>query len=61
MFFGEALGLIINYSPDRAVRCDLDGNPLEVLPKAYRIGEVQLSIGGKRVEPRVMARILGAL
>ena len=61
MFFGEALGLIINYSPDRAVRCDLDGNPLEVLPKAYRIGEVQLSIGGERVEPCVMARILGAL
>ena len=60
MFFGEALGVIINYSPDHAVRCDLEGNPLELLPKAYRIGEVQLSLGRKRVEPKVMAKILGA-
>jgi hypothetical protein len=60
MFFGQALGVIINYSPDHAVRCDLEGSPLEVLPKAYRLGEVQLSFGGKRVEPKVMARILKA-
>ena len=60
MFFGEALGVIINYSPDHAVRCDLEGNPLELLPKAYRVGEVQLSVGGKRVDPKVMAKILGA-
>jgi len=31
MFFGKALGLIINYSPDSALRCDLDGKPLEAL------------------------------
>jgi len=60
-FFGEALGIIINYSPDEAVRCDLEGKPLEVLPKAYRAGEVRLSLGGRPVEPSVMARILGAL
>jgi hypothetical protein len=60
MFFGEALGVIINYSPDHAVRCDLEGNSLELLPKAYRVGEVHLSFGGKRVEPNVMAKILGA-
>jgi hypothetical protein len=60
-FFGEALGFIVNYAPDQALRCDLDGEPLEVLPKAYRIGEVQLWIGKKRVEPEFMARLLGAL
>jgi hypothetical protein len=57
-FFGRALGFIVNYSPDDAVRCDLDGRPLEVLPKAYRRGEVTLSLGGKAVSPTVMSRIL---
>ena len=46
MFFGKALGHIINYSPDSALRCDLDGKPLEVLTKAYRRGKVRLSFGG---------------
>jgi hypothetical protein len=53
-FFGRPLGLIVNYSPDQAVRCDLDGRPLEVLPKAYRPGEVVLSCGGRPVLPRVI-------
>src|SRR5215207_158862 len=53
-FFGRAVGLVINYAPDKAMRCNLDGNPLEVLPKAYRVGEVQLSLDGKRIEPRVL-------
>ncbi len=60
-FFGEALGLIINYSPDKAVRCDLDGQPLEVLSEAYRPGEVSLSFGGKPVSPTVIARVLGTI
>ncbi len=55
-FFGEVLGFIINYSPDKALRYDLDGQPLEVLPKAYRPGEITLSIGGKRYSPMVVAR-----
>jgi hypothetical protein len=59
MFFGEVLGFIVNYSPEKALRCDLDGQPLEVLPKAYRPGDITLSIGGKRVSPTVMARVLG--
>jgi len=60
-FFGEVLGLVINYSPDEALRCDLEGRPLEVLSKAYRPGEVRLSLGGKPVEPRAIAEILGTL
>jgi hypothetical protein len=31
-FFGPTTGFVVNYSPDRAVRFDLDGNPVEVLP-----------------------------
>jgi hypothetical protein len=57
-FFGRALGFIVNYSPDQAVRCDLIGRPLEVLARAYRPGEVTLSFGGKAVSPTVMSRIL---
>jgi len=58
-FFGRAVGLVINYATNKALRCNLDGNPLEVLPKAYRVGEVQLSLGGKRIEPRVLGKLLG--
>jgi hypothetical protein len=59
MFFGKALGLIINYSPDSALRCDLDGKPLEVLTKAYRLGEVRLSFGGAPISPATVSRVLG--
>jgi hypothetical protein len=50
-FFGHAVGLIINYDPDRAIRCDLNGTPLEVLTAAYRIGQISASIGRKRLPP----------
>ncbi|GJE44388.1 hypothetical protein [Methylobacterium soli] len=59
MFFGRALGLIINYTPDAALRCDLDGEPLEVLAKVYRPGEVSLSFGGPPLSPSVVSRVLG--
>src|SRR4051812_22820527 len=59
MFFGKALGLIINYSPDSALRCDLDGKPLEALHKAYRPGEVRLSFGGAPISPAAVSRVLG--
>lgn len=58
-FFGAAIGLIVNYSPDRAVRHDLEGTPMEVLDKAYRPGEVRLWLGHKPVPLTTMARLLG--
>jgi hypothetical protein len=58
MFFGKALGLIINYSPDAPLHCDLDGTPLEVLAKAHRPGEVSLSFGGPALSPTVISRIM---
>jgi len=61
MFFGRALGLIINYSPDFALRCDLDGTPLEVLTKTYRPGEVCLSFGGRPFSPTAVSQVLGVL
>jgi hypothetical protein len=48
-FFGATTGFIVNYTPDRAVRFDLDGKPVEVLPRAYSPGDVELQIGRRRI------------
>jgi hypothetical protein len=45
--------------PNEAFRCDLDGNPLEVLSKAYRMGEVMLSIRDRPIEPKVTTKPAG--
>jgi hypothetical protein len=57
-FFGKVLGFTVNYAPDQAIRFDLAGHPIEVLPKAYRAGEVFVSLGGRGIPPRVLARII---
>ena len=49
--FGNALGFIVNYSPDQAVRYDLKGNAVETLSKALRLGKASFSLkGGKQVD-----------
>ena len=50
-FFGKAVGLVVNYSPERAVRYDLDGEAVQILKGAYRIGEAYLQIGRRRLSP----------
>jgi hypothetical protein len=42
--FGAIEGFVINYSPDEAVRFDLQGRELERLPRAKRVGRVRLRI-----------------
>ena len=49
--FGRAVGIIINYSPDRAIRFDLEGNVLEHFDHAHRLGIAQFAIGGRVVSP----------
>jgi hypothetical protein len=58
-FFGATTGFIVNYSPDHAVRFDLDGKPVETLPRAYRPMEVTLTIGRREVSAETFGRILG--
>ncbi len=58
-FLGEALGFIINYSPDRALRCDLEGNPIERLSAAYRVGQIELTLGSRIKSPATVAHVLG--
>jgi hypothetical protein len=55
--FGRMNGFIVNFSPDSAVRFDLDGNAIEIFDQAYRIGEIQLSIGGRAVSHAELAAI----
>ena len=47
--FGKPVGVIVNYSPDRAVRFDLEGQPIEMMDRAYRMGKASFSIGKRPV------------
>jgi hypothetical protein len=42
--FGRPIGVIVNYTPDRAIRFDLDGNALEILPRAHRPAETYIAV-----------------
>ncbi len=44
-FFDKVIGVIINYTPDRAICFDLNGNPTKLLPKAWHPGRVKLMLG----------------
>ena len=51
---GVSVGLweiIINYSTDRAIRFDLEGNAVELFDRACRPGVVQFAIGGRVISP----------
>ena len=58
-FHGPTIGFVVNYSPDRAVRFDLAGNPVAMLDRAYEPGPVTLLIGGKQVSADAFAMIMG--
>lgn len=45
--FGAPTGIIINYSPDSAARYDLDGNLIEKLDRAKRLGSTGYSVSGR--------------
>jgi hypothetical protein len=47
--FGRAVGFIVNYTPDFAIRYSLDGVPQEVFDAAYRVGDAELLIKGKPI------------
>jgi hypothetical protein len=58
-FFGPTTGFVVNYTPDRAVRFDLEGNPVECFPREYFPGEVTLTLGNRKVSADEFARIAG--
>ena len=44
--FGKTVGFVINYSPDKAVRFDRNGQPVAILDKAVRPRTAVLRLGG---------------
>ena len=42
--FGRPTGVTVNYAPDRAVRYDLKGDPIEILTEAIRCEKAYLTI-----------------
>ena len=51
------MGIIINDSPDRAIRFDLTGKPIAIFDKAHRLGRARFSIGGRAVTEGELAAV----
>jgi len=55
-FFGPPTGYIVNYTPDHAVRFDLNGDPVEAFNRAYFT-----VFGGKTMSGEAFAKITGMM
>ena len=51
----------MNYSPDYAVSFDLEGNAVDVLDRAYRLGDVSFSISKRPVSRGELEAIFGTV
>jgi hypothetical protein len=47
----------VNYTPDHAVRFELDGQPVETLSRAYTLGQVTLYLRNRRFSPEVLGKV----
>jgi hypothetical protein len=47
--FGRPIGVTVNYAPDRAVRYDLRGDPIETLAEAIRCAKAYFTVKTKGV------------
>jgi hypothetical protein len=56
--FGRPVAVIVNYTPDRAIRFDLDGNALEILPRAHRLADLYIALRRRRVRPAKLQAIM---
>ena len=57
--FGNTVGFVINYSPDKAVRFDPNGQPIAILDKAVRPGTAILRLGGRPIPAEALGLIFG--
>jgi hypothetical protein len=55
--FGRPIGVIVNYTPDRAIRFDLDGNALEILPHAHRLADLYIVLHRRPLRPAMLRAI----
>jgi hypothetical protein len=60
-FFGRTTGFIVNYSPDHAVRFDLEDKPMEMLPRAYRPVKATVRLGRRAVSAENFGRVVGTI
>ena len=56
--FGRPTGVIVNYTPDNAIRFDLHGNALEILQCADRLGESHIAIRDRRLPLGLLASLI---
>jgi hypothetical protein len=57
--FGKPIGFAINYSPDKAVRFDRNGQPIAALDKAVHPGTAVVHRGGRPIPAEVLRLIFG--
>ena len=57
--FGKPLGFVINYSPDKAVRFDRNGQPIAILDKSVRPGTAALHLGGRPIPAEALGLVFG--
>jgi hypothetical protein len=55
--FGKPMGFVINYSPDKAVRFDSNGQPIAMLDKAVRPGTAVLRLGGRPITAEALGLV----
>jgi hypothetical protein len=55
--FGKPIGFVINYSPDKAVRFDSNGQPIAMLDKAVRPGTAVLRLGGRPITAEALGLV----
>ena len=57
--FGKAIGFVINYSPDKAVRFDPNGQPIAILDEAVLPGTAALRLGGRPIPAEALGLVFG--
>ena len=58
-FLGKPTGYVINYSPEFALRFNKDGRLVARLNRAFRVGQSNVAIGGKEIDEKTWASLLG--
>jgi hypothetical protein len=57
--FGNTIGFVLNYFPDKAIRFDPNGQPIAILDEAVRPGTAVLRLMGRPISPEALRVIVG--
>lgn len=55
--FGRPIGIVVNYTPDHAIRFDLDGMPHDFFNRADHPGQADLLLNGRPILAGVLPRV----